>query len=227
MILRIKELISNIKTKERSLRIAEMEALQAQIHPHLIFNTLEMIKWYIRLGQNEKATHILVQFAKLLRQGIDNKDEMVTVKDEIAVIEIYLDIQKHRFEDKLTTEIDIQPGMLGYKIPKYIIQPIVENSVVHGLKDKIDPGHIEIKGYMKEGNLFFLITDNGTGIEQTKQKQILSGIALGDDHKSGTGIRNVMRRIKLYYGNEYGLDIESTGNVETTITLRMHTDPVV
>ncbi len=227
MILRIKELISNIKTKERSLRIAEMEALQAQIHPHLIFNTLEMIKWYIRLGQNEKATHILVQFAKLLRQGIDNKDEMVTVKDEIAVIEIYLDIQKHRFEDKLTTEIDIQPGMLGYKIPKYIIQPIVENSVVHGLKDKIDPGHIEIKGYMKEGNLFFLITDNGTGIEQTKQKQIMSGIALGDDHKSGTGIRNVMRRIKLYYGNEYGLDIESTGNVETTITLRMHTDPVV
>ncbi len=227
MILRIKELISNIKTKERSLRIAEMEALQAQIHPHLIFNTLEMIKWYIRLGQNEKATHILVQFAKLLRQGIDNKDEMVTVEDEIAVIEIYLDIQKHRFEDKLTTEINIQPGMLGYKIPKYIIQPIVENSVVHGLKDKIDPGHIEIKGYMKEGDLFFLIVDNGTGIEQTKQKQIMSGVALGDDHKSGTGIRNVMRRIKLYYGNEYGLDIESAGNVETTITLRMHTDPVV
>ena len=227
MIFRIKELISNIKTKERSLRIAEMKALQAQIHPHLIFNTLEMIKWYIRLGQPQKASHILVQFAKLLRQGIDNKDEMVSVRDEIAVIEIYLDIQKHRFEDKLSTEISIQPEILEYKIPKYIIQPIVENSIVHGLKDKIEPGHIFIKGYEIEGGLFFLITDNGTGIGDAELKQILGGDALDDDHKSGTGIRNVMRRIKLYYGNEYGLDIESVRNVETRITLRMHTEPEV
>jgi len=227
MILRIKELISHIKTKERSLRIAEMEALQAQIHPHMIFNTLEMIKWYIRLGQNEKATHILVQFAKLLRQGIDNKDEIVTVRDEIAVIGIYLDIQKHRFEDKLTTDIDIQSDILEYKIPKYIIQPIVENSIVHGLKNKIDPGHIRVRGYEDDGDLIFIISDNGTGIIQSEVDQILAGDTLEDDHKSGTGIRNVMKRIKLYYGSEYGLYIESEVNVETTITLRMHTDPVV
>ena len=227
MILRIKELIRNIKTKERSLRIAEMKALQAQIHPHLIFNTLEMIKWYIRLGQKEKASHILVQFAKLLRQGIDNKDEMVTVRDEIAVIGIYLDIQQHRFEDKLTTDIDIQPDILEYKIPKYIIQPIVENSIVHGLKNKIDPGHIRIEGYENDGDLIFIIWDNGTGIERDKAEHILSSDTLSDNHKSGTGIKNVLKRIKLYYGNEYGLDIESEINVETKIILRMHTDPVV
>ena len=227
MILRIKELINNIKTKERSLRIAEMKALQAQIHPHLIFNTLEMIKWYIRLGQNEKASHILVQFAKLLRQGIDNKDEMVTVRDEIAVIGIYLDIQKHRFEDKLTTEIDIQPGILEYKIPKYIIQPIVENSIVHGLKNKIDPGHIRVEGYENDGNLVFIISDNGTGISRTELDRIPGEESSGDDRKSGTGIRNVMKRIKLYYGNEYGLSIESLPDIETKIILRMHRNPVV
>jgi two-component system sensor histidine kinase YesM len=186
-----------------------------------------MIKWYIRLGQKEKATHILVQFAKLLRQGIDNKDEMVTVRDEIAVIGIYLDIQKHRFEDKLTTEIDIQPGILEYKIPKYIIQPIVENSIVHGLKNKIDPGHIRVEGYENDGNLVFIISDNGTGISQAELDRIPGEESSGDDRKSGTGIRNVMKRIKLYYGNEYGLSIESLPDIETKIILRMHRNPVV
>jgi len=226
MILKIEELISNIKQKERSLRIAEMEALQAQIHPHLIFNTLEMIKWNIRLNNPEEATHILIQFAKLLRQGIDNKDEMVSVREEMRVVEIYLDIQKHRFEEKLRIEIDVEQGIMEARIPKYIIQPIVENSIVHGLRDKVDVGVIKINGYGIGGDLFFEISDNGKGIENDIVQKILSGEKEYGSKTNSTGMKNVLKRIRLYYGLDYGFTIESMKVDGTKITLKMQNSVV-
>jgi len=227
MILKIRELISNITQKERSLRVAEMEALQAQIHPHLIFNTLEMIKWNIRLNNPEEASHIVIQLAKLLRQGIDNKDEKVTVSEEIKIVEIYLDIQKHRFEDKLNIKIDIDPGIKEVLIPKYIIQPVVENSMVHGLQNKIGNGFVNIKGYGIDGYLYIEITDNGVGIKKNMIQNILEGNEGYGSKINSTGLRNVLKRIQLYYGNECGLFIESNINQGTKIVLKMRTDVTI
>ncbi len=227
MILKIQELISNIKQKERSLRVAEMKALQAQIHPHLIFNTLEMIKWNIRLNNPDEASHIVIQLAKLLRQGIDTKDEMVTVAEEITIVKIYLDIQKHRFEDRLKIEIDIDSGIQKARIPKYIIQPIVENSIVHGLRNKIDNGLITIKGYGIDKDLFFEIIDNGIGMNIKKIQKVLNGDVIYGKKPNGTGMQNVMKRIKLYYGSECGLSIESKPYQGTKIMLKMRNDVII
>jgi len=221
MIQKIQELISDIEQKERSLRVSEMKALQAQIHPHLIFNCLEMIKWNIRLNNPEEASHIVIQLAKLLRRGIDSKEEMVKVNEELALVEIYLDIQKHRFEDKLATEINVDSKTRKALIPKYIIQPIVENSIIHGLKKTTDKGIIIINGYGVGQDIFFEISDNGTGIEEQTIKKILSGDIIYDKYSSGTGMQNVMKRIKLYYGKDYGLSIESVPAGGTKIILRM------
>ena len=227
MILKIRELINNIKQKERSLRVAEMEALQAQIHPHLIFNTLEMIKWNIRLNNPDEASHIVMQLAKLLRQGIDNKDEMVTVIEEIKIVEIYLDIQKRRFEDKLKVEINVDSEIAEARIPKYIIQPIVENSIIHGIRDKIDNAIIIIKGYGVGSDLFFEISDNGKGIKEKIVQNLFGDNDDRNDKSNSIGMQNVMKRIKLYYGNEYGLYIESTPNLGTKVVLKMRNDVII
>jgi len=224
MILRIRELISNIKQKERSLRIAEMEALQARIHPHLIFNTLEMIKWNIKLNNPNEASHIVVQLAKLLRQGIDNKDEMVTVGEEIEIVKIYLDIQKHRFEDRLKVEFDIDQGIEHVRIPKYIIQPIVENSIIHGIKNKIDKALILIKGYGIGKELIIEIIDNGIGMKEVMVNKILDVNIDRSGKTKSIGMQNVIKRIKLYYGKEYGMSIESRPGMGTKIMLKMRND---
>jgi len=226
MVLKIQELITNIKQKERGLRVSEMKALQAQIHPHLIFNTLEMIKWNIRLNNPDEASHMIIQLAKLLRQGIDNKDELVTVDEEITIVEIYLDIQKHRFEDKLKTEIVVESEIKQARIPKFIIQPIVENAVIHGLKNTIDKGSITIKGYGIGKDIYFEIIDNGRGMNEKKIQQILSDDVNYDDKPKGTGMQNVIKRIKLYCGSECGLSIESGPSQGTKIILKMHNDVV-
>lgn len=227
MILKLQELITNIKQKERSLRVAEMEALQAQIHPHMIFNTLEMIKWNIRMDKKDEAAHILIQFSKLLRQGIDNKDEMVTVREEMDVVGIYLDIQKHRFDERLKVEMKIDPEIEKARIPKYIIQPIVENSIVHGLRDKMGIMKISIRGYGEGRDLLFEISDNGKGMDDETVRRILEGEESYGSKSNSTGIRNVLKRIKLYYGSGYGLSIESIEGRGTKIILKMQNSVII
>lgn len=207
--------------------MAEMEALQAQIHPHMIFNTLEMIKWNIRMDKKDEAAHILIQFSKLLRQGIDNKDEMVTVREEMDVVGIYLDIQKHRFDERLKVEMKIDPEIEKARIPKYIIQPIVENSIVHGLRDKMGIMKISIRGYGEGRDLLFEISDNGKGMDDETVRRILEGEESYGSKSNSTGIRNVLKRIKLYYGSGYGLSIESIEGRGTKIILKMQNSVII
>jgi two-component system sensor histidine kinase YesM len=227
MIARIQELITNIKQKERSLRVAEMESLQAQIHPHMIFNTLEMIKWSIRMDKNDEAVHILTQFSKILRQGIDNKDEMVTVSEEMRIVGIYLDIQQRRFDDRLKVDLQVDSDIETARIPKYIIQPIIENSIVHGLRDKLGVVTISVCGYGDKSDLWFEISDNGKGISAETIRKIMAGEENYGSKSNSTGIKNVLKRIKLYYGPEYGLSIESSSDRGTKVILKMQNSVII
>jgi two-component system sensor histidine kinase YesM len=152
---------------------------------------------------------------------------MVTVSEEMRVAGIYLDIQKHRFEDRLKVEINVESEIEKARIPKYIIQPIVENSIIHGLRDKMGIMKISIHGFKEGNDLFIEISDNGKGIPEDKIRKIFEEDDISGSKTNSIGIRNVIKRIKLYYGPEYGLIIESSKDTGTKITLRMQNSGII
>lgn len=220
MIDRIKELLAKIVDKQNQLREYEIKALQAQINPHFLYNTLDSIKWLAKMNGVNEISVIATQLGKLLRSSISYDGEMLSVTESIKNIESYLNIQKIRYSGKFDTNFQIDPGIKDCLIPKLILQPLVENAVLHGLENKKGIGTVTINGF-KEGNeLIFEIIDDGVGIEAEKVKAINSGHDF-QSSSAGIGIQNVNRRVKLYYGDEYGLHIESKKNAGTKIILKM------
>lgn len=220
MVSRLRELWDNIIEKQRQLRRSELRALQAQINPHFLYNTLDSIKWLAKLNHVPEISTIATQLGKLLRTSISSEEELMTVEESLKNIQSYLEIQKIRYSDKFEVVLDINPDMNPYRIPKLILQPIVENAIQHGLDHKSDKGCLLIKGWMEEGKLFFEVTDNGVGIGEEKLKNIHSGLDLRTS-KESIGIHNVNRRIQLYYGEQYGLIVKSQLGIGTTVTLWM------
>lgn len=220
MVIRLQELLDNIVEKQRQLRRSELRALEAQINPHFLYNTLDSIKWLAKLNQVPEISTIATQLGKLLRTSISCEDELITVEESLKNIKSYLEIQKIRYHDKFEVLIDIDPESYGYRIPKLILQPIVENAIYHGLDNKAGNGNLLIKGQMIAETLVFEISDDGIGIEAEKVKSINSGNDLRSTRQS-IGIQNVNRRIKLYYGEEFGITIQSQLGEGTTVVLRM------
>lgn len=217
MIEKLKEYIKNIEEKQKRIRTAEIKVLEAQINPHFLYNTLDTIKWIAKLNGVDEICNITTDLGKLLRSSISNKKEFVTVKEGIDLVKSYLNIQKIRFEDDLEVEIEIQEEILDNKIPKLILQPIVENAIVHGIENLDKRGHIKVYGRRNHDKLIFDIIDNGVGMSQKMLSDIISG---GDDGEH-IGLYNVSRRLKLYYGPENGINIESVEGKGTWVTVKI------
>ncbi|MFP3154446.1 sensor histidine kinase [Lachnospiraceae bacterium ZAX-1] len=220
MIMEIQKLMEQIVEEQKQKRQSELKALQSQINPHFLYNTLDSIIWMSELGKNQEVVLMTSAFAKLLRQSISNEDEFVTVFREIEYTKLYLTIQKMRYQDKLEFEFSVAEQIVSFPMIKLVLQPLVENALYHGIKYKEGIGMISIAGYI-EGEMFVLqVKDNGSGMTAEQ----LAGIfheKSATGKTSGVGIKNVQDRLQLHYGKEYGLTFESSKDVGTTASIHL------
>lgn len=218
MIMDLNKYIDELVSVQKQKRKAEIHALQMQINPHYIYNTLSSIKWLILQGSNDKAVNSLESFIILLRNTISKNDEFITVKEEIENIKNYVYINNIRYGDKVNVEYFIVESCNNYLVPKLILQPFIENSFFHGFPSD-EGGKIQV--FIKEQgeNLKIEIYDNGVGIEKEKLEKVIERKEQKNEHFSGIGINNVDSRIKLLYGNDFGIKIKSKVNQGTTVTI--------
>lgn len=220
MIREIKHLMEQNIEEQRQKRKSELKALQAQINPHFLYNTLDSIIWMAEWGKTKEVVLMTSSLAKLLRQSISNQNELVKVEEEIGYANSYLTIQKMRYKDKLEYEVLVSPEVLDQKIPKLVLQPLVENAIYHGIKYKEGKGTVLIAGERRGRELILKVSDDGIGMTEEQLSKIFEKHET-DVRKNGVGVQNVHERIQLYYGKEYGLTYKSKQNEGTTVEIRI------
>lgn len=203
----------NYSKKEKEKRLFEFQAMQAQIHPHFIYNTLTSIKFLIWQGESNKAVIGIDNFIVLLRSTIGKQDEIVTIEEEMRSVKSYIEVLSLRFGDKISTSFIIPDELLKLKVPKMIIQPIIENAYLHAFDDYME-GYISIFVRQNDNLLIIDIIDNGVGFKESQPKN-------NKRHFSGIGMKNVDERIKLMFGNAYGLSVKSELSIGTTISFKL------
>lgn len=216
----IGNLVEDIKTEQNNLRMTETKLLQAQINPHFLYNTLDTIVWLAEEKQTEDVVSMVTWLSDFFRTTLSKGKDYITVQEERSHIESYLKIQQFRYQDILEYEIDIDESIGSYLVPKLTLQPVVENALYHGIKMKRGKGKIMIRGFQKGESLIFQVTDNGKGMDsQTLEKlrRRIEGNSL--DKNGGYGLANVNQRIQYYYGNGYGVFMDSRENIGTEVTI--------
>lgn len=218
MVLRIEELIQKNNAEKEKQRELELTALQAQINPHFVYNTLDAIAWIAKLKKQGDIERMVMALATFFRISLHKGEKFITLSEEIQLVESFVIIEQLRFPDKVEITYDIPEDMKNCLILKIILQPLVENAIKHGISNKEGKGHIRITGYRIGNDLKLEVHDDGVGFNfdaadaQNVHKHI---------QQSGYGLRNVDERIKLEYGPDYGLLIQSEKNNGTTVTLTL------
>lgn len=215
----IQNLIQNVYQQKLLQKEAEFQMLQAQINPHFIYNVLDSISWTARSHQLNEMADMVSSFSKLLRISISRRTA-ITVREELDCIQNYLFIQKTRYKDRIAALIDVDPVLLDLVIPKLILEPLVENAIVHGLENKEDKGMILLIGELEQQVVTFTIKDNGVGIPEERIQEIMQKQAQTDQVHTGLGLMTVHQRIQHVYGAEYGVTIASTVGVGTKSSIR-------
>lgn len=218
MVVRIKHLMEEVIREQEEKRKSEFKALQAQINPHFLYNTLDSIIWMNENQKYEGVTTMVAALAQFFRVSISKGREFIRVSEEIEHARSYLIIQKVRYRDKFDFSIEAGPDVLRQKTIKLILQPIIENAIYHGINQLEEKGRITIQAYMEGSCIIFCISDNGYGIKPSVLKGILDKEPKSDS-PSGVGLKNVNERIKLTYGDEYGLEITSELDEGTTVKI--------
>ncbi|WP_430510400.1 sensor histidine kinase [Gottfriedia solisilvae] len=194
--------------------------LHSQINPHFLYNTLDTIVWMTEFEEKERVISITKALAKFFQLSLSGGNEFTTIQNEIEHVKQYLFIQKERYGEKLSYSIDYNPALNDVKIPKILLQPIVENAIYHGIRESDENGEITIRLEKDHKDILFFIQDNGIGFDTTKLNAInkMKTAKLG-----GIGISNVNKRIKLYYGESYGISIQSIIGKGTKVMIRIKT----
>ena len=217
MVLQIQELMEKVRNEEITLRKTELNALQAQINPHFLYNTLDSIAWMCEVGRTEEAIEMVNALARLFRISISKGHELITVEQELQHAECYLKIQKFRYKSQFSYKFQVEESCLLYFCNKITLQPLIENAIVHGL-DMSEKGEILIEVFEKDQDIIMTVCDNGIGMTKTQCEEILQK----DSHKKGgIGIKNVNDRVKIYFGEQYGITISSELDVGTKVEIRM------
>lgn len=215
---RIHELIEQNVHEQEEKRKSELKALQSQINPHFLYNTLDSIIWMAEGKKNEEVVLMTASLARLLRQSISNEDEVVPIANEVEYARGYLTIQKMRYKDKLEFQIEVDSSILYIPLIKLVLQPIIENAIYHGLKYKESKGLLIVKGFMKDGNAVLQVIDDGVGMDEETLAHIYDKHKV-NYHSNGVGVYNVQKRLKLYYGEDYGITYTSELGKGTTATI--------
>ena len=219
---RIKGLMQDIVNEHEEKRKSEFDSLQAQINPHFLYNTLDIIVWQIENEKQSEAVHTVTALARFFRLSLGKGKNIVTVRDEIDHVKNYLMIQHMRFKNKFDYEFDIAEDVLELPSLKLMLQPLVENAIYHGMEFMDGDGMIMVKAWRKEDELYLSVADNGLGMTEDKVEMILTGKSTsGNGRGSGIGVKNVNERIKLYFGEAYGLTIDSEPDEGTTVIIHL------
>lgn len=226
VICRLKKSMEQSEELQMNEQRMEFRMLQAQINPHFLYNTFNLISSIAGMNGIDSICKITVSISEMFRYSIQ-ENLIVQLQDELREINNYVTIQTIRFKDRLYADFDVEEEVLKVPIPIFLLQPLVENAIIHGLEPKAESGYINIVAYMEDDFVEILIRDNGVGIPQDKLCQIIQSLekeqieSISMQGHSSIGIKNVNQRIKAYYGAEYGLHLESRVNVGTTISIRL------
>lgn len=218
MVMKIQELMIHIVDEEKTLRKTELKALQAQINPHFLYNTLDSIQWMCEKKDTEKAIAMVSALAKLFRISISKGKELIPIEKELDHVRSYLVIQSYRFKGQFEYYFEVDEKLLNYYCNKITLQPIVENSIIHGLEGMYDEGEIHIRVIDGGDHILMQIEDNGVGMTKEQCQKI---IAHDESDQFGIGIKNVNDRLKIYFGQEYGLKIESELDCGTKVIVKI------
>ncbi len=221
MVADMNSLVKSVYEEKMMKQDAQMKSLQMQINPHFLYNTLDTINWMARIKHVDEVGDMAAALGNLMRYSLSEKS-YVTIKEEVDNLKNYLAIQNVRYGDQMESKIAIEEEFYDLYIPKLLIQPMVENAIIHGLEQKMDKGHVLISAYVDGENLYIVVEDDGVGMTEDAVEQIMCM-----DHSQKTekhtsiGIVNVNRRIQMIYGKEYGLLIQSVLGAGTKMTLHM------
>lgn len=221
-----KLLMSEMKAKadlENLLRAAELKALQSQVNPHFLFNTLNTIARMALLEGASQTQEVVYALSDLLRNNLSDVDKMRKLEEEIKSIQDYLVIQKKRFGDRIRAVIEIQPEIMQTNIPALTLQPLVENSIIHGLEGKSDGGCVYIRGHKENGKVYIEVSDTGIGLSQEQINNIFrkEKRTVTQGQTTGLGILNVHKRIQHFFGEEYGLTMEGAPGKGTKVSIQL------
>lgn len=218
MVVQIQELMAKVRNEEITLRKTELRALQAQINPHFLYNTLDSIAWMCEEGRTKDAVEMVNALARLFRISISKGHELIPIAKEVEHARSYLKIQNFRYKNQFTYSFEVEEECLQYYCNKITLQPIIENAIYHGLNRMIDEGRIVVRIYLRDETVVFSVEDNGIGMSEEQCRSILNSEP-GD--QTGIGIKNVNDRIKIYFGEQYGLTIQSEQDVGTNVCITM------
>ncbi|MBU5346829.1 cache domain-containing sensor histidine kinase [Paenibacillus lautus] len=218
MVLKVKELMDQIVIEQEIKRKSELNALQAQINPHFLYNTLDSIIWMAESKKHDEVILMTSALARLFRASLSKGREMIPIATEVEHITNYLKIQQMRYQDKIRFTLDMDRELYPYLTLKVLLQPLVENAIYHGIKNKEGPGTITITGSLQDDRIRFQVMDDGIGMDRSKVETLL--ISTGSQHsRNSVGIANVHQRIQLYFGAEYGLSYTSEPGAGTIVTV--------
>lgn len=218
MIVRINSLLERIKSEEQELRKSELRALQAQINPHFLYNTLGSILWMCERGDGKGAVIMVQALADLFRISISKGNEFITIRDELQHARSYLTIQKVRYKDQFEYSIEADESALECRCLKIVLQPMIENAIYHGIDRMVDTGRIDVTVRDKGDCIELQVCDNGLGMP----REVLETVLEAESTNSyGIGVKNVHHRIQIYFGKEYGLSFQSELDEGTTVTIRI------
>lgn len=220
MVNRIRELMGQIIVEQESKRRSELEVLQSQIHPHFLYNTLNSVVRLAGTGKNDEVITMITSLSKFFRISLSKGRHIIPLADELEHIRNYLIIQKIRYKNKFEFELIAGDGLESLQTLKLILQPIVENAIYHGIEPSADAGRIVIRAELADEKLRLQVIDNGVGMSAEKAARLLTDAqSAGDGEPAGIGLRNVHERVRLYFGEDYGLQIESEQEEGTTVTI--------
>ncbi|MFB5675636.1 sensor histidine kinase [Paenibacillus terreus] len=225
MLTRIRELMEQSIREQEAKRKSELDVLQAQINPHFLYNTLNTVIRLAERGQNDEVVKAITSLSKFFRISLSKGKQIISLGDELEHVRHYLIIQKVRYKERFDFVIEADEGLRHFQCLKLILQPIVENAIVHGIEEMADKGFIRLRTWADGGDILITVSDNGLGMTEGTLERILTG-----EHRSekgsGVGVANVHKRIRLYYGDGYGLHFESELEEGTTVTIRIPVLPI-
>jgi two-component system sensor histidine kinase YesM len=227
MVVKIKELIDEVYTMKLKRREAELKTLQAQIHPHFLYNTLDTICWTAQQRGQKDIADLVYALSNLFRLSLSEGKDFITLEEELELVRSYVYLQQHRFKDRLSFEIEVSPELYNRKVPKLLLQPLVENAVIHGIEPLEGKGFIHISVHSEPERLHITIMDNGVGIPPAKLHTIMQGLSSSAplhetvEETSGFALMNIKERLWMIYGSSIDFQIRSIEGKGTIVSMHI------